>query len=273
MTGIHAQLISLTSYGNAFLQAGEFADDFYPRHSSFRFCNHVDFKILKKSLFSSAPKEVLIAKDPNDWFRLLKKDGCKKIRLYYHGAENQSAGEAHKLAGMVGGGGTWMIETIYRRHSHYWFNRWEVTNKNAPEGKIWSVSYGMIDKAQPTTDTQLDIRESYSLLDQALAAITDFADRQQLPEWANVFKKARTILSDDLPETADYHQDLLVYKHYSLTARQVLFAAGTAWVFGGMGSWNDQGFNTAEENKSYNEVSAGLYAAINQSILAVANSY
>jgi hypothetical protein len=273
MTGIHAQLISLTSYGNAFLQAGELSDDFYPGNSTFRSCNHVDFKILKKSLFSPAPKEVLIAKDPYDWFRLLKKDGCKKIRLYYHQAENQPAGEAHKLAGMVGGGGTWMIETIYRRHSNYWFNRWEVTNKDAPEGKIWSVSYGMIDKAQPTTDTQLDIREVYSLLDQALAAITDFAERQQLPEWANVFTKARAILSDDVPGTAYYHQDLLADKHYSLTARQVLFAAGAAWVFGGMGSWNDLGFNTAEESKTYNEVSAGLFDSINQSILAVANAY
>jgi hypothetical protein len=273
MTGIHAQLISLASYGNAFLQAGELSDDFYPMHSSFQFCNSVDFKSLKKSFFSSAPKEVLLARDPGDWFRLLKKDGCRKIRLYYHRAENEPSGEEHKLAGMVGGGGTWMIETIYRRHSNYWFNRWEVTNKEDPKGKIWSVSYGMIDKAQPTTDTQPDIREVHSLLDQALAAIADFADRQQLPEWAKVFKKARAILSNDLPESAYYRQDLLVDKHYSLIARQVLSAAGTAWVFGGMGSWNDLGFNTVEENKTYNEVSAGLYAAINQSILAVANSY
>src|SRR6185295_15945004 len=108
----------------------------------------------------------LLARDPGDWFRLLKKDGCKKIRLYYHPAENQPSGEEHKLAGLVGGGGTWMIETIYRRHSNYWFNRWEVTNKDDPKGRIWSVSYGMIDKAQPTTDTQLDTREVYSLLDQ-----------------------------------------------------------------------------------------------------------
>jgi hypothetical protein len=273
MTGIHAQLISLTSYGNAFLQAGEFTDDFYPGHSSFQFCNSVDFKILRKSLFSSAPKEVLLAKDPNDWFRLLKKDGCKKVRLYYHSTENQPPAEEHKLAGMVGGGGTWMIETIYRRHSNYWFNRWEVTDKDNSEGSIWSVSYGMIDKAQPTTDTHLDIREIYSLLDQALAAITVFADRQQLPEWAEVFKKARAILSNDTPGTAYYHQDLLVDKHYSLIARQVLSAAGTAWVFGGMGSWNDLGFNTAEEKKAYNDVSAGLYTAINQSLLAVANAY
>ena len=273
MTGIHAQLISLTSYGNAFLQAGEFTDDFYPRHSSFQFCNSVDFKSLKKSVFSSVPKEVLLARDPIDWFRLLKKDGCRKIRLYYHRAEQQPAGEEHKLAGMVGGGGTWMIETIYRRHSNYWFNRWEVTDKDNSEGRIWSVSYGMIEKAQPTTDTQLDIREIYSLLDQALAAITDFADRQQLSEWAEVFKKARAILSNDSPGAAYYHQDLLVDKYYSLIARQVLSAAGTAWVFGGMGSWNDLVFNSAEENKTYNDVSAGLYAVINQSILAVANSY
>jgi len=273
MTGILAQVISLTSYGNAFLQTGEFTEDFYPSHSTFQFCNKVDFKNFKKRIFSSSPQEVPVANDPNEWFRSLKKDGCKKIRLHYQPSTDKGLAQDHQLAGMVGGGGTWMIETIYGRHSHYWFNKWEVTKKDDPDKKIWSVSYAMIDKNQPVTDTQADIRETYSLLEQSLAAITDFADAQQLTYWADVFKKARAILNSTDPAGNYYHQDLLVEKHYSLIARQLLFAAGAAWVFGGMGSWNDLGFNTEEDNKKYEDVSAGLYAAINRSILAVANSY
>jgi len=273
MTGTLAQLISLTSYGNAFLQAGEIADDFYPRHSTFQFCNKVDFKNFKKRIFSSSPQEVPVANDPNEWFRFLKKNGCKKIRLYYQPSGEKGLAQDHQLAGMVGGGGTWMIETIYGRYSHYWFNKWEVTNQDDPDRKIWSVSYAMIDKDQPVTDVQADIREIYSQLEQSLVSITDFAGVQQLPGWADVFKKARAILNSTDPAGSYYHHDLLLEKHYTLIARQLLFAAGAAWVFGGMGSWNDLGFNTAEDNKKYDDVSASLYTAINQSVLAVANSF
>lgn len=196
-----------------------------------------------------------------------------------------------------------MIETIYGRYSNYWFNRWDVTKKDDPDRKlrpigpsgnlsqsgqtsdvcpsddgpparpVWSVSYAMMDKDQPVTDIQVDIRDSYSSLERSLIAITDFADAQQLSDWAGVFKKASAILNSTDPARDYYHQDLLVEKHYSLIARQLLFAAGAAWVFGGMGSWNDLGFNTEEDNKKYDDVSAGLYAAIIQSVLAVANAY
>jgi hypothetical protein len=110
-------------------------------------------------------------------------------------------------------------------------------------------------------------------LEQSLSTIADFAGAHQLSEWADVFKKAKAILNSTDPAGDYYHHDLLVEKHYPLIARQLLFAAGAAWVFGGMGSWNDLGFNTEEDNKKYDDVSAGLYAAINQSVLAAANSF
>ena len=274
MNGILAQLVSLTSYGNAFLQGNDNIDDFYPGNSTFNFCNGVGFVNFKKSVFSSTPKEVKVADNPLEWLRLLKKDGCKKMRLFYESSKNAPAGTPdHKLAGMVGGGGTWMIETIHGRYSHYWFNRWQVTKKDDPDNKIWTVSYGMIDKDQPVTDKQLDIKDIASQLEQRLKAIADFAEAQRLSDWVAVFNKARTMLDSATP-IQDYHrQDLLVEKHYSLEARHVLAAAGAAWVFGGMGSWNDLGFDTDEANSSYYEVSAQLYDAINQAVLALANSY
>jgi hypothetical protein len=272
MTGILAQLVALTSYGNAFLQADEFPDDFYPGHSTFQFCNRVGFVKFAKPLFSSTPKEAPVAGDPNEWFRYLKKAGCKKIRLFYQPTEGRELAPDHKLAGMAGGGGTWMIETVYKRYAHYWFNRWVVTRQDDPAQKIWSVSYGMIDKDQPVSDKQVDLQEAYSLLDESLAAITDFAISEAFSDWADVFKRARAILSDGSSGNDD-DPDMLAGKHYSLIARRLLSAAGAAWVFGGMGSWNDLVLNTVEENKTYDAVSASLYAAINQSVLAVANSY
>lgn len=69
------------------------------------------------------------------------------------------------------------------------------------------------------------------------------------------------------------HQDLLVIKNYSLKALQLLFAAGTAWVFGGMGSWNDMGFKEKEIQENYLRLSRQLYESLLQSILATSNSF
>jgi len=282
MTGILAQLVALTSYGNAYLQDGEDIGSFFPANSTFQFCSKVDFVNFKKSVLSSRPKEVKVADDPLQWFQGLKKQGCKRLRLFYTPSENTPTKTPdHKLAGMVGGGGTWMIETIYGKFSHYWFNRWQVTQKDdlrpsvdgPPDRPVWSVSYGRIDKDQPVTDKQFHIKDTSSLLEQSLKAIAGFAESQHLPSWAETFNKARSILDSINPIQDYYHQDLLVEKHYSLEARQLLAAAGAAWVFGGMGSWNDLVFDSENINKTYDERSAQLYNAINQAVQAVANSY
>jgi hypothetical protein len=52
---------------------------------------------------------------------------------------------------------------------------------------------------------------------------------------------------------------------------QLLGAAETAWVFGGMGSWNDMGFH-GETQTHYEEVSEELYKLVNKVIVASANS-
>src|SRR3569833_801930 len=159
MNGILAQLVSLTSHGNAFLKGNDDIENFYPGNSTFQFCNKVNFVNFKKPLFSSTPKEVQVADNPIEWFRRLKKQGCKGLRLFYEPTQAPPAGTPdHKFAGMVGGGGTWMIETMYGKFSHYWFNRWQVTQKDDARS-VWSVSYGMIDKDQPVSNRRFDIRD------------------------------------------------------------------------------------------------------------------
>jgi predicted butyrate kinase (DUF1464 family) len=58
-----------------------------------------------------------------------------------------------------------------------------------------------------------------------------------------------------------------------LTAKQLLFSAGNAWVFGGMGSWNDLGFDNKEDNETYDRLSEQLYSNINEAIIASTNTY
>jgi hypothetical protein len=271
MTGTLAQLISLVSFGNDFLNTGTLPGNFYPENSTFQFCNSVEFVAFKKSLFSSKFKESTIASDPYKWFELLKKDKCKRLSLFYQPSD-QSMGPDHKLAGFVGGGGGWLIEAVHNKHSDFWANNWTVTNKDAADRKIWSVKYGAIAWDQPTQNLQFDLDAVREELHNALLNISLFANEHQLNNWLGVFEKARKALNSDNPAADFYHKDLIVTQNYPLPARQLLFCAGLAWVFGGMGSWNDLVFDKPEDNKAYDELSTALYSAINTAIMSVINA-
>ena len=271
MTGTIAQLVSLVSYGNECITTRKTAVEYYPGNSTLTFCNLIDFRRFKKRFFFSKNKEVVVAKNPGEWFELLVRDECKKLRLHYQGSEVESMAPDYKLAGLVGGGGTWLIETVFNNHSDYWANRWEVTRRDDPDRKIWSVNYGQIASNQPTYNINIDLNNARRVLNTVLGEIKDFATQQELTGWVSVFDKAINTLSSDTPHLEYYHNDLIIRKKYSLMAQQTLFAAGNAWVFGGMGSWNDLGFETAEDQASYEDLSKKLYGAIIQGILAATN--
>lgn len=273
MAGTLAQLISLTTYGNAYLATGDLPADFNTTNSTFQFCKTVDFVAMKKPFFFSKPKETIVAITPTDWFKMIKKDGCKKLRLYFQNSKDQSLAQEHKLAGMVGGGGTWLIEAIHENYSDYWANRWEVKDQNDPDQRIWKVSYGLTASHDKTTNMKVNLDSIKEEMSETLVQIAAFASQLKYQGWTEQFDKARAVLSSTNPSENYYHKDLIILTNYSLTAQQVLFAAGSAWVFGGMGSWNDIGFDNKEDEKKYDELSAILYDNINQSILAAVNSY
>ena len=56
-----------------------------------------------------------------------------------------------------------------------------------------------------------------------------------------------------------------------LEARQLLGAVLAGWVFGGMGSWNDLGFD-GEDQEEYTELSDELFTLLNQAIAVAIDS-
>jgi hypothetical protein len=266
MTGILAQLVSLVSYGNQSLITGVLPTDYYPENSVFRFCNAVDFLDIQDD------KEVRLTPYAVNWFGYLKTGGCQRLLLYYRPANGDALEYERQLAGMVGGGGIWLIEAVYAGYSDYWSNRWQVTKKDDPDGRIWSVAYGRTNTHLATTEMQFDLPETAASLNKVLTAIADFASRQELDNWKDIFTTALDRLHSSMPEEGYYHQDLLVPASYSLAARQLLLASSSAWVFGGMGSWNDLSFEKEEDNQHYEALSTTLYNAVNRGILAAANS-
>lgn len=268
-----AQIISLASYGNEFLKTGQIAADYFPGSTVFQHCNMVDFRDFKKSFFSFLkPIESIAAKHPLDWFKLLKKEGCTRLRLYYKPAEENEFGPEYNLAGFVGGAGTWLIETIFDNYSHYWQKHWQVTNQNATDNKIWSVNYARNVQKQIITNQQLDINPIAGKFKDLLTELIEFCYRQDLPNWRETFQKASSMLSIQTPNKGYYHRDLIVTKNYSLAGQQLLFAVAQSWVFGGMGWWNDMGFEDKEVNRQYLQLSQKLYDLLLEGIIGVINS-
>jgi len=271
MDGIIDQLITLTAFGNHYLASGLVPADFIS-NKTFQFCNKVSFRLLNKGPQSS-PLEKEVAADPSEWVEYLKTEGCKCLRLSFRHSDDQSKTRDYQLAGFVGGGGVWLIESVHSDYSRYWMNRWEVANKLDPAKKFWAVTYNSIAINQPTNNFLSDLVQVKSKLQHSLTDIADFALKHGLTAFAHQFGRAKTVLDDSAPEQAYFRENLIPPESYTMVARQLLFSAVSSWVFGGMGSWNDQSFENSEDRKVYDTLSERLYSDIIESIIAAINSY
>ncbi|WP_345950017.1 hypothetical protein ABDD95_00900 [Mucilaginibacter sp. PAMB04274] len=272
MNGTTSQLLSLITHGNYFLTTGQISPDYYPNNVTFKFCNKVDFLHLFTQADGTTAERV-IAADPDDWFNLLRQEGCRQLKAYYHPSEGNANGTPdHQLAGFVGGGGTWLIESIYDSYSDFWAARWEVNKQNAPEQKIWSVSYGRTVSQAETINFLPDPVQVRKGLKDILTDIHAFALGHQLINWADIFQRSLNILDGSDPAN-NWFGSQINENGYEQSALQLMYAAMSAHVFGGMGSWNDLGFETPEDNEAYEKLSFYLYDYINRALISGVNSY
>ena len=266
-----AQLISLASYGNSFLHLGTTPEKYYPESSVFQHCFKVEFRDYKKTFFFSSFKEEICAVDPLKWFKLLKKERCLNLRLTYLPAEKNDFGPEYNLAGFVGGAGSWSIESNFGSYSHYWQKRWQISEQEL--NTSWEVNYIREVRNFQPTNQQFDLEQTKSEFEKIINRLIDFCINQNITTWLETFEKSKIALGHQHPNKLYYHNDLIVIKNYSLAAQQLLFAACNAWVFGGMGWWNDMGFEDKEVQENYLDLSQRLYDQIIKSIIVAINSY
>lgn len=264
MTGILAQTITMTTYGNEYLRTGK-PTDFNLLNSTFQHCNSVDFREIRKKNIFTAKKEAIVANTPTEWFIALKKDGCNKLRLYYQTEKSDD----HKLAGFAAGGGSWFIECVYDSYSDFWLSNW-THHKNLKD-KPWIVTYRKALAKQETINLQFDLKDIREKLRTILEQITEFAFKETDENWGEIFEKAKKTLESKSPETGFYPNDLIVQDNYALENRQLLMSASKAFVFGGMGSWNDIWFKNEEIKQEYNTLSSGLYRIMMKTIVSSIN--
>jgi len=268
MNGPIAQIVALACHGNASLRGVAKGTQFFPDNSTCQFCDRVDFVELRRGLLGRRLKENCVADTPDDWFRLLREQGSTGLWLDYSASGDRL--DDRLSAGFVGGGGHWSIN-VFSDTASRWLARWEVWNQDAPERRIWRVTYGRVEQGRRVqSHDSLDLGLASERLEEALGQIAPFARRRNCDGFAECFDSAHGILTASA-ECEVYHRDLAPEGVLTPAADRILAACQKAWVFGGMGSWNDMMFD-GEEQDEYERVSDLLFKATTSAIVAAANS-
>jgi hypothetical protein len=271
MQGTIAQIVALTTHGNAILQGAPNACslDFQALNSTFKFCESIQFSDRTSGLLKR--KESVYASHTHDWLERLKKERVYALRMSYGPSKGMNVAD-RMLVGFVGGGGKWLIETVGPEHSHLWESRWLVGNRDRADKKIWRVTYIRI------AATNASYRENSENLERLkdemrenLQEMAEFSRSQNLDWFTKAFESGLSRLGSTRPFEGLYHTDIAPVDFLPLSADQLLGSAEAAWVFGGMGSWNDQAFD-GQTKKRYEQLSENLYNLLNRVIVAAANS-
>jgi hypothetical protein len=226
-------------------------------------------QLSNKCIYRSAAWEIA-ARTPDDWLSSQAKPGNRAL-IVRQSIDNPRISD-RMSAGFIGGGGRWLVVTKSKRSLNAWEARWEVGDRNAPEQRIWRVNYHLVaDDARTNWPSVPKLDALKTDLLRALMDILAFAQRHRVEGFTDCFRKAITCLSANDPFELMFHKDLAPAGLLGLTAAQVLAASQAAWVFGGMGSWNDMSFE-GEEQTAYERASESLFSLLDECICAGTNS-
>lgn len=272
MQGTIAQVVALVLEGNAALR-GIRSSGLGSEHSAMKFCEFVRFADLAKTPTGWSERQV--ADDPAAWFRYLKERNFSELRMSYGASRNPNVDGAkvadRMLVGFIGGGGRWLVHAKRPNGSDYWEARWAVGDQQRADRRIWQVTYGRVAKNQaPSAGEQSDLHALRNEFGDVLDRIKAFATAHSLHGFADCFARGQEDLAAAAPAHA-FHKEFANSSLISLEAIQLLSAAQSSWVFGGMGSWNDLGFE-GKDQAAYESLSEELYRTVNRAIVAATNA-
>jgi hypothetical protein len=263
-----AQCVALTCHANAFLQ-GRSVPRFFPTNSTCIFCDWVKFFAVSKP-FLDKIREEEVAGSPDAWFAYLKAANISAVRLSRKPQSHPKISD-RMSAGFVGGAGTWSMEAVQPNgKSAVWLSRWQVWDQNAADRRIWRVSYGRV-SGKRSSIRVADLEASAGRFRSALADIHRFSEQQDCGGFTACFSKAIETLNSGGEKRHGYHRDLAPDGCLPSLAMRLLDACQSAWVFGGMGSWNDMAF-AGEAQVEYDRTSQQLFLTLNEAIQAAANA-
>jgi hypothetical protein len=266
MNGELSQIIALVAYGNLFLLGGETANIDLSTNSTFEFVSSVKFARYK----SNQDKEgEVIASSVSDWFPFLRSIKVTRLWNIAFGWQRQDIPE--HMAEAFSGGVPRAIQADLPNGFELWYPQWKTGGQ---EQKPWLIEYRSLMFPNSHVMPAITLSAVKEHLRYAILAAKNFSERSDVnaSNWATRFAKSLNLLDSPDPK-GSFHPDLLPEAGFSLEARQILASAAQAFVFGGMGSWNDMGFEQGEIQKEYEKVTKELYEALKLDIIMASNSF
>jgi hypothetical protein len=263
MDGELAQLVTLVTYGNLFLDGKEVD---LTTNSTFQYVSSLKFAQYKNNKETQGME---IAGSVSEWFQFLRSNRVSRLWNVAFSWDRPDLPE--HIAVAFAGGVPRAIQADMPEGFELWYPLWQT---GGPREKPWHVEYrGLIFSnnhifpAPPLGLVKVHLQN-------ALIKAETFARRPEVnaQNWADCFSKSLQLLDSPAP-VPPYHLDLLPDTGFELEARQVMAAAAHAYVFGGMGSWNDMGFAEEDLSSEYQRVTRELYEAVKMSIVSASNSY
>jgi hypothetical protein len=269
MQGPIENALMLVAAGNAQL-AGRDITGFWPDAPTFKFLKLCEFRLPPPS-GNENDEFPLVAADPMEWLRF-QKANCRGYRLHHtqrqRGPNQQIDTPDRMLAAFVGGGPRFLIEAVGQFNSELWEGFHRLGDRNDPDRRIWLCTHilqGMVPVKE--VEPVQPLSSVLELLHAALADIEAYARAEKYDTFADCFARASAALAGERQDPWPHEKEIVRYTGFDQRQLNVLHAVNHAWVFGGMGSWNDLG-----GGPQYDEVSEKLYSALNDSIAALGSS-
>ncbi len=269
MQGPVENALMLVAAGNAQL-AGRDITGFWPDAPTFRFLKLCEFRLPPAS-GNDKDEFPLVAADPMEWLNF-QKANCRGYRLHLaermRGPNQQIDVPDRMLAAFVGGGPRFLIEAVGQFNSEFWEAFHRLGDRNDPDRRIWLCTH-ILQGSMPARDVEppLPLQAALEDLHATLSAIETYARSQKYDTFAECFARASAALEGRRKDKWPQEAEIVRYSGFDDRQLNVLHAINHAWVFGGMGSWNDLG-----GGPDYDEVSEQLYTALNACIAALGSS-
>lgn len=266
MNGSQAQLITLVAHGNYFLHDPSRTVTDLSNNSTFQYVNSVFFAQYKSR---DDKQGVTIADHVSEWFEFLVKNKVK--RLWYVVFAWDRVDLPEHIAVSFSNAVPIAIQADLPDGFELWYPLWKTGGQ--PQ-KPWTVEYRglMFEKSHIYPKPELSFLKMQ--LNQVLTRAEEFTVHcaEDIHKWGEYFVKSQELLDSSDP-VIPYYTDLLPPSGYAIEARQIIAAASQAYVFGGMGSWNDLSFKNSEVQNEYEKLSKDLYEIIKLTLAMASNSF
>jgi hypothetical protein len=261
-TGI-AQLVALSAHGNwALHRVHPVKSSSIDQSRLLQYVTELRFEL-------AGEKREAVIDSPSAWFASLRTRGIR--RLYFVRLSTASDGplKGYDRTAFANGEQSAIAAVGHGDSMELWTPQW--MSRPQEDQHRWALRYAGYPGGRWSPEwSGATVTAAADSLRQVLSDISAFAAEQNLAHWVPQFDGARALLDEPPPDDAF---DLLPPDGYPAPARQLLAAALSGWVFGGMGSWNDTGPSDSAEYARYEGLTQQLFDTIMDAITSATNGF